>query len=121
MHRCHIEKTLKAGGLRRTAKRHRLLELFEQKRAWSVAQLHRRLGAGDLSTVYRNVQELQAKGLIDRVRLSGEEAFYELASLPHHAHLVCSRCSRAECVPCPVRIEAAHSLEMAGLCSDCRS
>lgn len=121
MHHCDVEDTLKAGGLRRTAKRHRLLELFGQKRAWTVSQLHRHLNSGDLSTVYRNIQELQAKRIIDRVPLRGEEASYELASLPHHAHLLCAKCHEAECVPCPVKLRTAHNLEMSGLCSACRA
>ena len=117
---CAIEETMTLSGLRRTDKRHRLLELLAEKWAWSVAELHRALGRGDLSTVYRNVQDLLAKSVIRQVPLPGEEARYELASLPHHAHLVCANCDRAECVPCPVRLRADHSLEMKGLCSLCR-
>jgi Fur family ferric uptake transcriptional regulator len=119
-HHCHIEKTLKAGGLRQTKKRHRLLAYFQEKRAWSAAELHHRLGGGHLSTIYRNIHDLLKNGIISEVQLRGEEARYELAQAPHHAHLVCRRCSRAECVPCPVRTQTDHSLEMRGLCSLCQ-
>lgn len=119
-HHCQIENTLKAGGLRQTKKRHRLLSFFVEKRAWSAAELHRRLGGGHLSTVYRNLRSLVNNGLISEVRLRGEEARYEIARAPHHAHLICQRCRRAECIPCPVRTQTEHTLEMRGLCSACR-
>ncbi len=120
MHSCSIENTLKAAGLRRTEKRHRLLTLFRRRRAWSVAELHRQLPGADLSTVYRNVDFLLRKGLVTSVPLRGGEARFELSRTPHHAHLVCSRCGRAECIPCPVRIKSDHYFEQRGLCSACQ-
>jgi len=120
MHQCQIEGILSSHGLRRTRSRHRLLELFARPRAWSVAELHRQLGDADLSTVYRNVHFLRRKGIIDGVPLHGGQARFELARTRHHAHLVCERCHRAECVPCPVRAKSDHYFELRGLCSVCR-
>jgi Fur family ferric uptake transcriptional regulator len=117
---CRIEKLLEANELRRTKWRYLIMALFCQKRAWSVAELHRRLDAADLSTVYRNVHDLLRHNIISRVSLRGEEARYELSSLPHHAHLICQKCGRADCVPCPVKLHSEHRLEMSGLCPACR-
>jgi len=119
MHRCAIEKTLHSSGLRRTAKRHRLLELFRKPRAWSVAELHRQLPGADLSTIYRNVDFLRRKGILETVPLRGGQTRFELAQAPHHAHLVCDRCRCAECIPCPVRTKDDHYFERRGLCSRC--
>ncbi len=120
MHRCELENLMEDRGLRKTRQRHRLLELIGERRAWSVAELHHRLKAADLSTVYRNVQELLKKGVLSEVRLRGAEVRYEPAGLGHHAHLICGRCRRAECVPCPVDLRSEHHLELNGLCSACR-
>ncbi len=120
MHRCELDNLMDDRGLRKTRQRHRLLELIGEPRAWTAAELHERLKAANLSTVYRNVQELLRKGVLREVRLSGVEVRYEPADRRHHAHLVCGRCRRAECVPCPVRLSQDHHLELNGLCSACR-
>ena len=119
MHRCAIEKTLKSSGLRLTQKRHRLLSLFRRRQAWSIAELHRQLSGADLSTVYRNVDFLLRKGIVENVPLRGGQSRFELARTPHHAHLVCDRCQRAECIPCPVKAKTDHYFEQRGLCSVC--
>jgi len=117
-----IEKHLKISGLRRTKDRQQLLVLFAEKRTWTVAELHRRLGTADLSTVYRNVQKLLAAGVLNMAHLHDNQAHYEMAQRPHHAHLICNRCRAAQCVPCPVKgLDAEHLLEMRGLCPACRA
>ena len=113
------KKNVKVRGLRRTARRSRLLQFFDEGRAWTAAELHRRLASSDLSTVYRNLHRLADKGVIIEVALSGGEARFESAKRPHHAHLLCARCGRAECVPCPADIATEHRLELRGLCSAC--
>ncbi|MDD5251996.1 MAG: transcriptional repressor [Patescibacteria group bacterium] len=111
---------LAKAGLRRTAGRHRLFALLDEGRAWTARELHARLREKNLATVYRNLQALLKKGLLTEVSLRGHEARYELAERPHHAHLVCGKCRRAECVPCPIRLTASHHLELDGLCTACR-
>lgn len=116
---CGHELTLRANGLRRTGGRHRLLRLFDERRTWTATELRARLGRIDLSTVYRNLHELLKKNVISEAGVSGTETRYEIAGRAHHAHLLCSRCARAECVPCPIDLPAQHQLSLTGLCSDC--
>ncbi len=117
-----VDRHLKDSGLRRTKDRQQMLVLFAENRTWTVAELHRRIGTANLSTVYRNVQKLLAAGVLKTAHLHDNQAHYELAQRPHHAHLICDRCQAARCVPCPIKgMEAEHVLEMRGLCSTCRS
>jgi len=51
-----------------------------------------------LSTVYRNLEELERLGVIDSTRLGEGPATYHLASAAH-GHLVCEKCSSMTEVP----------------------
>lgn len=117
---CHIEEQLNAHGLRKTKDRHRLIELFEQARTWTAAQLHARLPKTDLSTIYRNLQHLSEKGLIHEVHTHDSEAHYEMRTANHHDHLICNNCDITECIPCPIKDQQTHNLEILDLCSSCK-
>jgi Fe2+ or Zn2+ uptake regulation protein len=105
---------------RQTAAKTALAALFEQRRAWTVRELHLALHGPDLATVYRNVQTMVADGAVCQACLPGTEARFERAAAAHHAHRVCARCSAAECIPCPVKSRIEHHLEFHGLCAACR-
>jgi Fe2+ or Zn2+ uptake regulation protein len=51
-----------------------------------------------LSTIYRNLEELERLGVIDSTRLGSGPATYHLASAAH-GHLVCERCGTMIEVP----------------------
>lgn len=119
MHHCEVERDLGERGLRITKDRHAILKLFADRRAWTAAQIHKQLRGADLSTVYRNIRALEASGALAAAHVRGDEAYYELADLPHHDHLLCERCAAAECIPCPARKLATHRLELLGLCGAC--
>jgi Fur family ferric uptake transcriptional regulator len=56
---------------------------------------------GDRATVFRNLQALSEAGLIRMVRSAGKRDVYELAKRPgspSHAHAVCTKCGKVECV-----------------------
>ena len=52
----------------------------------------------NLSTIYRNLDELERLNVVDRTRLGHGPATYHLASATH-GHLVCERCSSMTEVP----------------------
>jgi Fe2+ or Zn2+ uptake regulation protein len=53
-----------------------------------------------LSTIYRNLEELERLGVIDRTPLGRGPAAYHLASAAHgHGHFVCEDCGRMIEVP----------------------
>ena len=94
------------------------------------------------SSLYRNLAVLQSAGLVTRVDVGDERAFFELSELitnDHHHHLVCSECSTVVDITLPVRAERAldralgdaaegvgfelkdHRVDLVGVCAVCRA
>ncbi len=87
---------VRARGGRATASRRILLEvLFESSDHRSVedlaAEVQARAPDVHLSTIYRNVEELERLGVIAHTHLGHGPATYQLATSAH-SHLVCERC-----------------------------
>jgi len=57
-----------------------------------IEKLKRKKIHVDRVTVFRNINMLVKKGLIDKVEFNEGKYRYESASLPHHHHLVCTKC-----------------------------
>jgi Fur family ferric uptake transcriptional regulator len=110
--------------------------LLSEGKHIDAEQLHaivnRRHGSVALATVYRTVQLLKEKGLIDVRRFGGRLSRYEKTDQPHHDHLVCMSCGRVieftepaieqlqERVTQKHRFEAInHHLELYGYCQTC--
>lgn len=103
---------LRADGGRATASRRMLLEVLferdphEHRSAEDLAAaVQERAPDVHLSTIYRNLDELERLGVIVHTHLGHGPATYQLAT-GAHAHLICERCGR--------RIEAPDDL-FAGL------
>ncbi len=118
MHHCLIEEELASHHLRKTRDRHEILNLFEADRTWTPSQLHREV-QGDLSTVYRNLQTLVEREILQAVHSHDGETHYERTNRSHHDHLACEACHTLACVPCPVPMVGEHRLELVGRCSSC--
>jgi Fur family ferric uptake transcriptional regulator len=89
---------VRASGGRATASRRVLLEvLFESNDHRSVedlaAAVQSRAPDVHLSTVYRNLEELERLGVIVHSHLGHGPATYQLAA-GAHSHLICDRCGR---------------------------
>jgi Fur family ferric uptake transcriptional regulator len=93
---------LRNAGLKVTAPRLKMLELFEkaQDRHLTAETIYRLLlDAGEeigLATVYRALTQFEAAGLVTRHNFEGGQAVYELERGPHHDHIVCIHCGRVE-------------------------
>ncbi len=102
----------------------------------SAQELHRRLeDDGEhigLATVYRQLNALADSGRADTVRLDGQQLFRLCGDDGHHHHLVCTSCGKTVEIDPPSEdwlrgiankhgfsIES-HTVEVFGLCSDCR-
>lgn len=102
----------------------------------SARQLHERLeAAGEhiaLATVYRQLNAMEEQGLVDTVRMNGQQLFRLCGDDRHHHHLVCVSCGRTVQIDPPSEqwlrkvadaygftIES-HTLEVFGLCAECR-
>ncbi len=90
------------GGRATPARRLLLNALFGNREHRSAeelaAEVHARAPDVHLSTIYRNLDELERLGVIDSTRLGSGPATYHLASAAH-GHLVCEQCGTMTEVP----------------------
>lgn len=95
-------KELRSTGLKVTAPRLRVLELFQTspERHLTAEDVYRRLldehADIGLATVYRVLTQFEQAGLLVRHHFEGGKAVYELNEGKHHDHLVCLQCGRVE-------------------------
>lgn len=93
---------LKETGLKATAPRLKILELFQrgQQRHMSAEDVFRALIQEQtdvgLATVYRVLGQFEQAGILSRSQFEGGRAVYELNQGQHHDHLVCLDCGRVE-------------------------
>jgi Fur family transcriptional regulator, ferric uptake regulator len=124
------------GGRATPARRLLLQALFGSREHRSAEDLAAEVHAGapdvHLSTIYRNLEELERLGVIDSTRLGNGPATYHLASAAH-GHLVCERCGTMIEVPDEifadlVRVAGTeygfainpHRFAVTGRCTSCR-
>lgn len=137
------EKELKSVGLKATAPRMCILELFQRahdagtERHLTAEDIYKQLLAENievgLATVYRVLTQFESAGLIVRHYFGNDRATYEVDDGAHHDHIVCTRCGRVEEFM-DKEIEKrqkqianrmgfdleGHSLSLYGVCADCR-
>jgi Fur family transcriptional regulator, ferric uptake regulator len=130
---------LRKAGLKVTLPRVKILQLLESSntRHLSAEDIYKALIEADedvgLATVYRVLTQFEAAGLVQRHRFEGGNSIFELMSVDHHDHLVCSKCGRVEEFYNSVieeqqdRIAAKfgfqitdHSLYLYGICKNCQ-
>jgi Fur family ferric uptake transcriptional regulator len=93
---------LKTIGLKATAPRLKILDLFENSkvRHLSAEDVYKLLlGEGldiGLATVYRVLTQFEQAGLLQRHHFESGRAVFELNEGSHHDHLVCLQCGRVE-------------------------
>ena len=135
-----VAMRLASHGVRLTDPRRRLLGVLEgAERPLTLPEILGRDGGLNQSSACRNLAELEAFGVVDRIVTSGDHNRFELAAeiTDHHHHLVCERCGRVEDIelsPATERLldgEAdsigtaagfaidAHRLDLLGTCADC--
>jgi Fur family ferric uptake transcriptional regulator len=112
--------------------------LQREPRFLSAGTIHERLkrsGARvSLSTVYRTLDRLRAKGEVtERTDAEGEATFMLCEPAHHHHHAICGECGRVEDVDCTAMEQFAeslralhgfeldgHAMEFFGRCRACR-
>lgn len=134
----HFGETLKGLKLKATPKRLAILRLLSQESTYVSPEeiwqkLRGRFGAIGLPTVYRNLEELAAGGVITKVIHPNRQLYYYLCSnRHHHHHFICVACRRVEDVDvCALddlerEIDAkiggrvlSHIVQVNGLCRAC--
>lgn len=93
---------LKSNGLKATAPRLKILEVFQQATArhLSAEDVYRALLDKQddiaLATVYRVLQQFEQAGILSRHHFESGKAVYEMDEGEHHDHLVCLDCGHVE-------------------------
>jgi len=124
-------------GLRLSVSRRAVIEvLLKSKKPLSAAEIISseivRKKKINRATVYRSLSFLEEKGVLELLRLNGDERLYHL-NLEHHHHLVCTVCQKIEAVHFCNQLDSQekqiekstgfkvqrHVLEFYGLCRDC--
>lgn len=104
-HRCDYEDLLNAVELEATDNRLRVLEVIGNNSCpLSAADIFQTLGStGNINrvTVYRILDLLVDKGLVDRISTGGRAFYYGMAPNENHRphpHFYCKRCGRMDCL-----------------------
>jgi Fur family transcriptional regulator, ferric uptake regulator len=102
---CDYSNLLKASGLGHTANRHHVLEVIGNNSSpLSAQQIFETLNRTEninRVTVYRILDLLVDKGLVDRINGGGRSFVYGLApneNHPAHPHFFCKSCGHLECL-----------------------
>lgn len=88
----------------------------------------------DRTTVFRVINLFATKGIVQKVEFGEGKFRYELASLPHHYHLICTNCGTVKDVVGQCHVEARqketakkfsflirnHRVDFFGLCQKCQ-
>jgi Fe2+ or Zn2+ uptake regulation protein len=134
------QERLRGAGLLYTKGRRQLMELLaECGRPVTMAELVDLRPRLTLSSMYRNVVDLEATGLVQRVAGTDDRTRYELAEelIGHHHHTLCTECGAVEDFVIPDHVESAlesaltaglassgfdpsgHRLDVLGVCASC--
>ena len=126
-------------GVRATPQRLLVLETLADEPDDATAQeiyarLRDRGNRIGLATVYRTLSLLSERGIVDEFVHRPGESCYRLCGEGHHHHLVCARCHGvAELEGCELEawlarvserhgfLPTSHTLEVEGICADCRA
>jgi Fur family ferric uptake transcriptional regulator len=93
---------LKSIGLKATAPRLKILEIFQRgrQRHMSAEDVYKELLVDKqdvgLATVYRVLMQFEQAGVLKRSNFESGRALFELNGGDHHDHLVCLQCGRVE-------------------------
>lgn len=130
---------LKKHGLRKTAFRLSLIELFyDVKSSLTADEIRKRIGTkADKVTVYRALDAFEKSGLIHKVPDKGNLTRYALCQsecghenhVHHHAHLICNQCEETFCIE-EIEVPSiknsagfnitSTNLTLEGTCPDCQ-
>lgn len=131
-----LKEVIRQAGFKATPGRLAILGIFsEDCGALCAEDIHTRIGKTkvDYVTVYRTLESFEKAGLIKKVFLRKQAAYYERAG-HHHHHIVCTSCGTVEQFDsCGVEALSKniiaiskqfatvtdHSLEFFGMCNRC--
>lgn len=133
-----IEDALKEKGYKLTKQRKSILEVLIENtgKFLSVEEIYLKskdkYPKTNLSTVYRNMEVLEAIDIVHKTSINGSSSSYEIAcNNHHHHHVICKNCGKTETINfCPMKDMVSkfnnsgftvtdHKLELYGYCNSC--
>lgn len=132
-----LTERLRSSGRRMTVQRRLVLDALQQARHHITAEdiaarVRRQHPQIDTSTVYRNLEALEALGHVTHTHFEDRVTRWHLADSHRHGHLVCRSCGDEFEVPMRTleplarRLKRAHGFEadlahsaVVGLCREC--
>lgn len=129
-------------GLKKTLARKSISDLLKEvKKPLATSEIIKKFNKKgikvDRATVFRNINLMVKKGLINRVEFNEGKFRYESTFLPHHHHLICTKCSVVKDIEsdllhkeidklskkatrlCGFKMES-HKVEFFGKCKKCK-
>jgi Fur family ferric uptake transcriptional regulator len=104
-HQCNYNELLSAADLKATPNRVRILEVVGNNRfplsANDIYKIMERSGTIDRVTVYRILDLLVEKNVVERISTGGRAFYYGLAPNEYHephAHFYCKHCGQMDCL-----------------------
>jgi Fur family peroxide stress response transcriptional regulator len=95
----NFQTKLKDNGMKSTAQRLHILNTLEELGHATLDKIYEEsrplFPTMSLTTIYRNINEMMEKNIIDEVKINGQKTNYEV-SKKHHIHLVCKECGSIE-------------------------
>jgi Fe2+ or Zn2+ uptake regulation protein len=134
MKQFHLSELFKKHNLKNTKVRRDVFEIFANtNHPIDAVELTECIKVNKTS-IYRELKVLLAKGLILEIDFGDGKKRYELSSLDHHHHLVCTGCKSVSDVQLSKDLSAEeeliekeksfkvqrHNLEFFGLCANCQ-
>jgi Fe2+ or Zn2+ uptake regulation protein len=133
-----IEDALKEKGYKLTKQRKSIIEVLIENtgKFLSVEEIYLKskdkYQRTNLSTIYRNMEVLEAIDIVHKTSINGSSSSYEITCNDHHHHhVICKNCGKTETIDfCPLKEIASkvnnsgftvtdHKLELYGYCNNC--
>lgn len=134
MNVAEILSSLKSKGLRTSKTRQKMLNIFSSARGPIDANVLLNKLPVNKTTIYREITTLTQEGILTEIDFGDGRKRYELASLSHHHHLICTKCKTVEEYSVETDLSAEekriqkqyaftvqkHALEFFGICKRCQ-
>lgn len=129
-----VLSSLKSMGLRSSKTRQAMLKIFYSTHGPIDATVLLDKLPVNKTTIYREITTLIQAGILSEIDFGDGRKRYELASLSHHHHLICTKCKTVEEYSVETDLTAEerriqkqfafivkkHALEFFGICKHCQ-
>jgi Fe2+ or Zn2+ uptake regulation protein len=130
-----LKGALEKNGQKITKARTVIFELLKKsQKPLSAQEIQKKFTDFDRVTIYRTLEQFSRLGIVSKLALGGDRAYFEYAPVHHH-HIVCKNCGTieelSECLaPKNMSISkktkkfakiSHHSLEFFGTCTSCHN